>query len=423
MKYPALQSGIYELMQDLGKGLNNPDTLMLGGGNPAIMEETQNFFIPILTDLMGNPEFFRKAFQSYSPPQGEESFITTVINYFHQITKWKISAEHICITQGSQQGFYMLYNYLIGRFNSSPKKNTNNSVKPVLMAVKTPDYIGYFDLIPKDHFLSVAGKITDYGDGTFKYGIDFSTLEAMLDKDGQDYQIQALVISSPNNPSSHVLSQSDTNRLYELAEQYDKLLIFDHAYGFPFPDIIFEETTNYPFTSNTLHCFSFSKIGLPGLRTGIMIGEPILIEKMTILNGIVNLAPSSFTSTLLDRVLKNPGFDKYIQEDLFPHYQKRQKAAFQHLQKSLQGTSAKIHRAQGGFFLWLWIPSFPLSSYQLYEKLKKEKVVVVPGNYFFAEESDHKDAYLRISYTMEEEKVIKGLKIIGDTIKKTYSQV
>ena len=66
----------------------------------------------------------------------------------------------------------------------------------------------------------------------------------------------------------------------------------------------------------------------------------------------------------------------------------------------------------------------PITSRELYERLKARNVLVVPGNYFFYGLEDehwaHRDECLRISFTMSEEVVEEGFRIIADEVKKAY---
>jgi len=62
--------------------------------------------------------------------------------------------------------------------------------------------------------------------------------------------------------------------------------------------------------------------------------------------------------------------------------------------------------------LWLWLKDLPVSCEKLYQRLKKRKVVVVPGHYFFPglkEDWKHKHECLRISYARDERVVTEGL--------------
>ena len=79
---------------------------------------------------------------------------------------------------------------------------------------------------------------------------------------------------------------------------------------------------------------------------------------------------------------------------------------------------------EGAFFLWLWLPGLPIRSAELYERLKKNGVLVVSGHHFFPgvqEDWPHRDECLRISYAQDDEIVSKGIRILADEIKELYA--
>ena len=56
---------------------------------------------------------------------------------------------------------------------------------------------------------------------------------------------------------------------------------------------------------------------------------------------------------------------------------------------------------------------------ELYRRLKKRGVLIVPGHYFFPgleDDWEHKQQCIRISYAQDIDKVAAGLKIIADEI-------
>ncbi len=83
-----------------------------------------------------------------------------------------------------------------------------------------------------------------------------------------------------------------------------------------------------------------------------------------------------------------------------------------------------IHRSEGAFFLWMWFEGLPITSRQLYERLKSRDVLVVPGNeFFFGIDDDdwrHRDECLRVTFTMPETTVREGLSIIADEVNRAY---
>ena len=84
-----------------------------------------------------------------------------------------------------------------------------------------------------------------------------------------------------------------------------------------------------------------------------------------------------------------------------------------------------IHRSEGALFLWLWFEDLPITAKELYQRLKKRGVLVVPSEYFFfglPEGSDwkHTRECIRVSYTMDVDTVEYGIKVIADEVNRVY---
>ncbi len=84
-------------------------------------------------------------------------------------------------------------------------------------------------------------------------------------------------------------------------------LILDNAYGIPFPGIVFRDVEPF-WDENVILCMSLSKIGLPAVRTGIVIAREEIVDAMTSLNAVVSLAVSSVGPVLM-RELVHTGAD------------------------------------------------------------------------------------------------------------------
>jgi valine--pyruvate aminotransferase len=91
--------------------------------------------------------------------------------------------------------------------------------------------------------------------------------------------------------------------------------------------------------------------------------------------------------------------------------------------EELDGIDFHIHKPEGAFFLWLWFPGLPITNAELYDRLKKKGVLIVPGHFFFPgikEQWQHKNECIRINYSQSEETVTRGIKIIADEVKQAY---
>ena len=86
----------------------------------------------------------------------------------------------------------------------------------------------------------------------------------------------------------------------------------------------------------------------------------------------------------------------------------------------------RIHKPEGAIFLWLWFKDLPITSHELYQRLKIRGVLVVPGDDFFVgidDEWSHKRECLRVSYVQPELQVKQGIQIISEEVMKAYQGI
>ena len=277
----------------------------------------------------------------------------------------------------------------------------------------SPEYIGYAELgLTDDLFVSNIPEIETFEDRTFKY-------HPALDKLEVDDSIGAICVSRPCNPTGNVITDAELDQLSDLARNNGIPLIVDNAYGMPFPNIIFTEAT-LSWDRNTILCMSLSKLGLPGMRTGIVIAREEIIEAIAKFNGIMNLALASFGPALAHDLVSSGEIINLSNRVIRPYYQRKAEKAVSLLKEALQGVDFYVHKAEGALFLWLWLPGLPISSEELYIRLKKRGVLVLSGHYFFPgleQEWQHKHECLRITYSMQDNVVEAGIRLIAEEVK------
>ncbi|WP_319588634.1 valine--pyruvate transaminase [uncultured Desulfobulbus sp.] len=398
-------AGILSLMDDLGTALAEGGKIMMGGGNPGHIPEIQTVMAERLRTLTDDEQLLRRLIGTYDPPRGEGEFLQALASLLRREYGWDLTEENICLTNGSQGAFFLLFNVLAG--------TTGNGGKRKILLPMAPEYIGYADLgLVDDFFVSVRPRIEMIGDHFFKYRVDF---EGITITD----EIGALCVSRPTNPTGNVLTDDEIARLARLAEENEIPFIIDNAYGVPFPGMIYTEATPV-WNENLILCMSLSKFGLPAVRTGIVIAGKEMIRLLSGVNAVVNLAPGSFGAMLTTEIIRSGEIIRLSREVIKPFYQHKMQRALTCLQECFKGIAYKVHVPEGAMFLWLWFPGLPLSGRQLYERLKKRGVVVVSGDYFFpglAPGWRHTDECLRITYSQEEEAVRRGIHIIAEELR------
>ncbi|NNN58695.1 valine--pyruvate transaminase [Vibrio sp. 1-2 (7-a)] len=402
-------SGITQLMDDLNDGLHTPGAIMLGGGNPAAIPAMLDYFHQASEEMLASGELVA-ALSNYDGPQGKDAFVKALAQLFRETYGWDISEKNISLTNGSQSGFFYLFNLLAG-------KQPDGSHKKVLLPI-APEYIGYGDAgIDEDIFVSYHPEIELLDNGLFKYHVDFEQLTV-------DDSVAAICASRPTNPTGNVLTDEEVRKLDKLARENNIPLIIDNAYGLPFPNIIFEDVEPF-WNENTILCMSLSKLGLPGVRCGIVIASEEITQALTNMNGIISLAPGSVGPALANHIIAKGDLLKLSSEVIKPFYKHKSQRAVELLQEAITDERFRIHKPEGAIFLWLWFDELPITTMELYQRLKARGVLIVPGEYFFIgqkDEWDHAHQCLRMNYVQDDEMMQKGIAIIAEEVEKAYQQ-
>ena len=402
-------SGIVELMDDLGSALvDNPDMIMMGGGNPGRLPEAEAIFQQRLEAVMADPEKRHRLFGLYQSPRGDQEFRTEIAAFLKKQFGWKLTANNVAICNGSQSAFFVLLNMFAGEMPDGSRQSIHLPL--------TPEYLGYADSgLSEEFFTATRPEIELLEDHLFKYHVDFSRLEL-------GRHAGALCVSRPTNPTGNVLTDEEVAHLDEIARQRDIPLILDGAYGLPFPNIMFTEATPH-WNENTILVLSLSKLGLPGVRTGIIVAREEIIQAYANANGIVNLACGNIGPAIATELFRSGEILTLTQDHVTPFYKQRAHNTVNAFRKVLGDLPYHIHKPEGAFFLWLWFEGLPISSQELYERLKKRGVLIVPGHHcFFGLEEDwpHRHECIRVSYVQDEEQVQRGVEIIADEVSKAY---
>ncbi|WP_045386102.1 valine--pyruvate transaminase [Vibrio rotiferianus] len=402
-------SGITQLMDDLNDGLRTPGAIMLGGGNPAAIPAMLDYFRQASEEMLASGELIA-ALANYDGPQGKDAFVKALAQLFRETYGWDISEKNISLTNGSQSGFFYLFNLLAGQ-------QPDGSHKKVLLPI-APEYIGYGDAgIDEDIFVSYHPEIELLDNGLFKYHVDFEQLKV-------DDSVAAICASRPTNPTGNVLTDEEVRKLDKLARENNIPLIIDNAYGLPFPNIIFEDVEPF-WNENTILCMSLSKLGLPGVRCGIVIASEEITQALTNMNGIISLAPGSVGPALANHIIGKGDLLKLSSEVIKPFYKQKSQRAVELLQEAITDERFRIHKPEGAIFLWLWFDELPITTMELYQRLKARGVLIVPGEYFFIgqkDEWDHAHQCLRMNYVQDDEMMQKGIAIIAEEVEKAYRE-
>ncbi len=403
-------SGAFELMDDLARAMSGQSSVfMLGGGNPGRIPAMQRVFRERLQEVAADRALFDRMLANYAHPSGEHSFRAALAALLHREYGWPLSAENIALTAGSQAAFFMLFNLFGGESSEGSKRR--------ILLPLTPEYVGYSNVtLGEDLLTARRSTITHLDDDLFKYGLDFGNLSI-------DEHISAVCVSRPTNPTGNVLTDAEMLRLEDACRDANIPLIVDNAYGAPFPNIVFTEATPR-WNASTIFCLSLSKLGLPGVRTGIVVADEPIIQALANMIAVLNLAVGSVGPVLVQPLIDSGEILELSRKTIRPFYQDKATRAVALLRRELKGLPFRIHKPEGAFFLWLWLEGLPNGSAALYRRLKRAGVAVLPGDHFFAglhEPWAHSEECLRLSVAQDDETVERGIRLLAREVRALYS--
>ena len=404
-------TGIVELMDDLGTALNeNPEMIFMGGGNPGEVPQVEAVFKQRLQSIVDNPALLRRLTGVYQSPQGDRQVLVDIAKLLKKQFNWNLTDKNIAVSNGSQPAFFILYNMLAGTMTDGRHKSIHLPL--------APEYIGYSDIgLTENFFTATRPDIELLDNNLFKYHVDFSNI-------GSLDNTAALCVSRPTNPTGNVLTDYEIEQLDEIARNKNIPLIIDGAYGLPFPGILFNQAQPH-WNPNTILVLSLSKLGLPGVRTGIVVASEELINAFSNANTVVSLACGNLGPMMTAELFKSGDMLMLGERYVRPFYKHRASEAVDIFRHALGSIPYRIHRPEGAIFLWLWFDGLPITSQELYERLKRRGVLIVPGHNFFPGMDStwqHQQECIRVSYAQDATIVKKGIYMIAEEVKRAYSE-
>lgn len=227
-------------------------------------------------------------------------------------------------------------------------------------------------------------------------------------------------IADFQNPTGVTMSLARRQRLIDLANRYDVIVLEDA----PYRETRFEGTSLPTIKSldtqgRVIYLGSFSKILAPGLRLGWAVASEDIIERL----GLLKLAADTQCSTLnmaaVSLYLDGYDIDSHIADirRVYRHKKNLMLATIRdHFPDDVSCTDA-----QGGLFTWLTFPAgFDSEVFMRERALPHAKVAYVPGATFFPMRSEPNHA--RVSYsTQSDERIVAGIAALGAELRRHRS--
>ncbi|KTD43664.1 PLP-dependent aminotransferase family protein [Legionella quateirensis] len=244
----------------------------------------------------------------------------------------------------------------------------------------------------------------------FNEGIDLDYLETILKtKKTLPY---LYIVCNGHNPQGITWNTQLRKELAALADRYNFIIIEDDPYGFlSFSDEEYLPMRSY--TKNAIYISSFSKIISPALRTGWIVGDKEIIQKLEQLKDMNDLSVSNPNHLVVNRFLDSFSLPQVIEPQV-KLYNKKLECMITALNEHME-IEFNYVKPQHGMFVWLEFPHINIERHKEY-LFEKSKTLFIPGSAFAVDKSINKQA-MRLNFTYPScEEIQLGIKKLNDSI-------
>jgi GntR family transcriptional regulator/MocR family aminotransferase len=298
--------------------------------------------------------------------------------------------ENILITSGSQQAIALAAQLLLREGET--------------VLVESPTYGGALDLFRKLR-LRVVGVPVD-GNGMQVDGLD-ALFEQVRPR---------LIYTMPNfhNPSGVCLSNQRRHELIALAGRHNIPILEDDYVG----DLRYDGHAQPALKAldpggQVIYVSTFSKMLMPGLRTGFLVAEGPVFENLAQGKRATDLAASNLIQRAVEGYVTVGRYQAHLRRSC-QLYKSRRDAMLAALRRYLP-RDVQFIASRGGLFLWLQLPD-GLTAEQLLPIAREQGVDFASGPGFFPNRADGAN-FLRLNFAaFHREQINEGVRRLGQAI-------
>ncbi|WP_419896171.1 aminotransferase-like domain-containing protein [Roseomonas sp. USHLN139] len=246
-------------------------------------------------------------------------------------------------------------------------------------------------------------------------GMDTEALEAVLKATPRARVIYT--IPDFHNPTGVTMSLPRRQRLLELAEEFDLMVIEDTPYRpLRFAGEALPTLKSLDRSGRVIFLGSFSKILAPGLRLGWAVASRPVIERLTLLKLAADTQCSTLNMAAVSLFLERFDIEAHIATLRSTYAAKKERmlgAIRRHFPQSVTCTDP-----EGGLFTWATFPEgFDATAFMRDHALPEARVAYVPGASFFPVVP--RPNHARLSYSAPDPETIeRGMAALGGLLKR-----
>jgi 2-aminoadipate transaminase len=246
-------------------------------------------------------------------------------------------------------------------------------------------------------------------------GMRVDLLEETLERLEREGRAPKFIYTVPSfqNPAGVTMSLPRRQRLVEVANEREVLVLEDNPYGL----LRYEGAPNAPLYSldggvYVMYLGTFSKILSPGIRLGWVVAPPPVLEKINLGKQAADLCTSTLSQLMVQAYFEQGRWRDYV-ESLTAVYRNRRDTMLDALADYFP-PQAEWTRPAGGLFIWATLPDF-IDTTDLLARALRENVAFVPGEAAFLDGRGRSSMRLNFSGSHEED-IREGIRRIGEVV-------
>lgn len=362
------------VIREILKLTQKPDVISFAGGLPSSDSFPVAELQEIAFNLLGRGG---EGILQYGTTEGDAGLRDFLSGWLKERGIETIPDE-VLILSGSQQGIDLIAKAVLDPGD--------------VVVVERPTYLAALQIF-KSYEVRFAVVPTDAD------GMDVDALDEIIRRERPK-----LIYTVPTfqNPSGITLSLRRRERLVEIADRHNLIVVEDDPYGNlrysgdPVPCV---KAFDRP--GRVVYLGSFSKIVAPGLRVGYAVAEPTTIRRMIVGKQGTDVHTSNLSQRMVAEFCRSGRLQPHI-ERIRKEYGAKRNRMLDAMQSHFP-QQAEWTKPDGGLFVWVTLQD-GVSTTQLLEKaVNEEKVAFIPGSPFFVDGGGENTMRLNFSNAKEEE--------------------
>lgn len=243
-------------------------------------------------------------------------------------------------------------------------------------------------------------------------GMRMDLLEEQLKELGKGAVKFLYTIPNFQNPGGVTMVPERRQRLIELSEEYDFLVVEDDPYG----RLRYDGGHMKPLralSDKVIYLGTVSKTFAPGLRTGWIIAPHSILSKINLVKQGADLCGSAFNQVMVEKYFTITPWERTLQR-FVATYRERRDAMLAALDEFFPPEARWTH-PQGGFFVWVTLPEYVDTDSMLSVALE-HGVTYTPGSGFYPDGKQGKSS-MRLAFCYESpENIREAIRRLAEVI-------